>query len=231
MRQAAIADRAGVPRDGVARLRAARAAHPEDRVPTGPIAEFTAQDEDFARLRAEREVRADGRGREPSRHPAVGTIAVDFEVLLPPEDPEPRLAVHRAADDGSRAAPHRLCGGDGYRAGRQLTVGCEKHDPTRRRRACATDREPQLTEPSPVPADGSGPGGRALTHDRPPRTGPGPDRRPRLPVTAAVRLTSDHLPPGSVTDHGPARHRQRRADSRPGHACTTYWIGVDGCRW
>nr|BFD88661.1 hypothetical protein KitaXyl93_00210 [Kitasatospora sp. Xyl93] len=81
------------------------------------IAEYTAQDEEFARLRAEREVRVNGRGRKLLRHPAVGTIAVDFEVLLPLEDPELRLLVYRAADDESRAALHRLCGGDGYREG------------------------------------------------------------------------------------------------------------------
>ncbi|GAA0333845.1 helix-turn-helix transcriptional regulator [Streptomyces blastmyceticus] len=111
------ADRERVLRDGVAHLRAAWAAHPEDRALAGLIAEFTAQDEDFARFWAEREVRVNGRGRKLLRHPAVGTIAVDFEVLLPLEDPELRLLVYRAADDESRAALHRLCGGDGCQEG------------------------------------------------------------------------------------------------------------------
>ncbi|WKK26666.1 hypothetical protein QZH56_14360 [Streptomyces olivoreticuli] len=81
------------------------------------MATNTAQDEDFARFWAEREVRVNGRGRKLLRHPAVGTIAVDFEVLLPLEDPELRLLVYRAADDESRAALHRLCGGDGCQEG------------------------------------------------------------------------------------------------------------------
>ncbi|MFI6155076.1 helix-turn-helix domain-containing protein [Kitasatospora sp. NPDC051170] len=103
------ADRESVLRDGVAHLRAAWAAHPQDRALAGLIAEFTAQDEDFARLWAEREVRVNGRGRKPRRHPAVGAITVDFEILLPLEDPELRLLVYRAADQESRALLERLC--------------------------------------------------------------------------------------------------------------------------
>ncbi|MFJ4094101.1 helix-turn-helix domain-containing protein [Kitasatospora sp. NPDC089913] len=103
------ADRESVLRDGVAHLRAAWAAHPQDRALAGLIAEFTAQDADFARLWAEREVSANGRGRKLLRHPALGVIAVDFEVLLPLEDPGLRLLVYRAADQESRAALNRLC--------------------------------------------------------------------------------------------------------------------------
>ncbi|MFE3504330.1 helix-turn-helix transcriptional regulator [Kitasatospora sp. NPDC059160] len=103
------ADREGALRDGVAHLRAAWAAHPQDRALTDLIAEFTTQDEDFARLWSEREVRVNGRGRKLLRHPVVGAIAVDFEVLLPLEDPELRLLIYRAADEESRAALDRLC--------------------------------------------------------------------------------------------------------------------------
>ncbi|QLE73025.1 helix-turn-helix transcriptional regulator [Streptomyces rectiverticillatus] len=103
------ADRESALRDGVAHLRAAWAAHPQDRALAGLVAEFIAQDEDFARLWAEREVRVNGRGRKLLRHPAVGAIAVDFEVLLPLEDPELRLLVYRAADQESLASLDRLC--------------------------------------------------------------------------------------------------------------------------
>ncbi|WP_329379553.1 MmyB family transcriptional regulator [Streptomyces sp. NBC_01716] len=47
-------DRERVVREGIAHLRAAWAAHPEGRVLSGLIAEFTTRDEEFARLWAER---------------------------------------------------------------------------------------------------------------------------------------------------------------------------------
>ncbi|MFD7027259.1 helix-turn-helix transcriptional regulator [Streptomyces sp. NPDC059917] len=103
------ADREQALRDGIAHLRAAWAAHPEDRELSDLIAEFITQDEDFARLWSEREVSVNGRGRKMLRHPAVGPINVDFEVLLPLEDPELRLLVYRAADEESRKSLDRLC--------------------------------------------------------------------------------------------------------------------------
>ncbi|MFF7586330.1 helix-turn-helix domain-containing protein [Kitasatospora purpeofusca] len=103
------ADREQVLRDGVAHLRAAWAADPEDRALSGLIAEFVTQDEDFARLWSEREVSVNGRGRKLLRHPVAGAITVDFEVLLPLQDPGLRLLVYRAADEESRASLDRLC--------------------------------------------------------------------------------------------------------------------------
>ncbi|MBK3521119.1 MULTISPECIES: helix-turn-helix domain-containing protein [Streptomyces] len=102
------ADREQVLRDGIAHLRAAWAAHPQDGDLSALIAEFATQDEDFARLWSEREVGVNGRGRKVLRHPVVGTITVDFEVLLPLQDPELRLLVYRPADDKSRRSLDRL---------------------------------------------------------------------------------------------------------------------------
>ncbi|CAM5689973.1 MULTISPECIES: helix-turn-helix domain-containing protein [Streptomyces] len=102
------ADREQVLRDGIAHLRAAWAAHPEDRELSGLIAELATQDEDFARLWTEREVGVNGRGRKLLRHPVAGDITIDFEVLLPLQDPELRLLVYRAADEESRASLDRL---------------------------------------------------------------------------------------------------------------------------
>ncbi|MFF1379834.1 helix-turn-helix transcriptional regulator [Streptomyces sp. NPDC058308] len=101
-------DRARVVREGVAHLRAAWAAHPEDRTLSELITEFIARDEDFARLWAERDVRGNGRGHKVLRHPDAGVIAVHFEVLTPLQDPDQRLMICRPADDGSRAAMDRL---------------------------------------------------------------------------------------------------------------------------
>ncbi|TMU94921.1 helix-turn-helix transcriptional regulator [Streptomyces sp. DASNCL29] len=102
-------DRERVVREGIAHLRAAWAAHPEDAALTGLITEFTTQDEEFARLWAERDVKVNGRGSKVIRHPDVGVLALHFEVLMPLEDPDQRLLIYRAADDESQSALDRLC--------------------------------------------------------------------------------------------------------------------------
>lgn len=45
------------------------------------------------------------------RHPEVGPIALNFEVLTSVEDPDQRLLTYRAADDESQAALDRLTRG------------------------------------------------------------------------------------------------------------------------
>ncbi len=101
-------DRESVVRDGVAHLRTAWAAHPEDQALTDLIAEFT-RDEEFARLWTERDARVKGRGRKVMRHPDIGVIALHFETLTPLQDPDQRLVIYRAADDESQSALDRLC--------------------------------------------------------------------------------------------------------------------------
>ncbi|MFC9651241.1 helix-turn-helix transcriptional regulator [Streptomyces sp. NPDC056937] len=102
-------DRGRVVREGIAHLRAAWAAHPEDRALTGLIAEFITRDEEFARLWAERDIKANGRGDKVMRHPDAGMIGLRFEVLVPLQDPDHRLVIFRAADDESQSALDRLC--------------------------------------------------------------------------------------------------------------------------
>lgn len=102
-------DRERVVREGIAHLRAAWAAHPEDQALTDLIAEFTASDEQFARLWAERDVKVNGRGRKDMRHPDVGLLAVHFETLTPLQDTDQLLVIYRAADDESQSALDRLC--------------------------------------------------------------------------------------------------------------------------
>lgn len=101
-------DRERVVREGVAHLRAAWAAHPDDRALTDLIAEFSAGNEDFARLWAERDVKVNGRGRKVMRHPEAGVIAVHFETLRPLQDPDQLLVIYRAADKQSQSALDRL---------------------------------------------------------------------------------------------------------------------------
>jgi transcriptional regulator with XRE-family HTH domain len=101
-------DRERVVREGVAHLRAAWAAHPEDQALTDLIAECLTRDEEFARLWNERNVRGNGRGRKVMRHPDVGVIAVHFETLTPLQDPDQLLVIYRAADDASQSALDQL---------------------------------------------------------------------------------------------------------------------------
>ncbi|MGW7411996.1 helix-turn-helix domain-containing protein, partial [Streptomyces sp. NPDC054863] len=101
-------DRDRVVREGIAHLRAAWAAHPEDRALSDLIAECTTGDEQFARLWAERDIKVNGRGHKVLRHPVAGVVAVDFEVLVPLQDPGQRLVIYRAADEESRSAMDRL---------------------------------------------------------------------------------------------------------------------------
>ncbi|WP_290061986.1 helix-turn-helix transcriptional regulator [Amycolatopsis solani] len=97
-------DRERVVREGIAHLRAAWAAHPDDPVLTALIAECTEGNAEFARLWAERDVRGTGGGSKVLRHPVAGVIAVDFEVLVPLRDTGQRLMIGRPADDESREA-------------------------------------------------------------------------------------------------------------------------------
>ncbi|WP_242613866.1 helix-turn-helix transcriptional regulator [Actinomadura roseirufa] len=106
--RALYVDRERVIRQGIAHLRAAWARHPDDRALTDLIAEFTAHDEEFARLWAERDVKVNGRGRKELRHPDVGVIALDFDMLMPLQDEDQRLLIYRAADDESQSAMNRL---------------------------------------------------------------------------------------------------------------------------
>ncbi len=101
-------DRRRVVREGVAHLRAAWAAHPDDRTLTDLIAEFISGDDEFARLWAERDVKVNGRGEKVMRHPEVGVIAVHFEVLMPLEDTDQRLMICRAANAESKSALEQL---------------------------------------------------------------------------------------------------------------------------
>ncbi|WP_431922646.1 helix-turn-helix transcriptional regulator [Amycolatopsis tucumanensis] len=101
-------DRERVVREGIAHLRAAWAAHPDDQALTDLIAECARRDADFARWWAERDVKVDGRGHKVVRHPEAGEIALQFETLTPLRDAAQLLVIFRPADDESRSALERL---------------------------------------------------------------------------------------------------------------------------
>ncbi|MFJ8081054.1 helix-turn-helix transcriptional regulator [Streptomyces sp. NPDC096205] len=78
-----------------AALRAATAAHPEDRAAAALVAELRAQSAEFARLWEEHDVAARRGPTKRFRHPVVGLLELDCEVLLSP-DHRQSLVVHSA---------------------------------------------------------------------------------------------------------------------------------------
>lgn len=106
-----FAERERVIREGVADLRAAWAAHPEDQRLADLIGEFTALSEEFARAWDRHDVKVQGRGNKPLCHPEVGPLVVTYEVLMPVQDPDQRIIIYRAADADSQVALNRLAAG------------------------------------------------------------------------------------------------------------------------
>lgn len=109
--RASYLDREQVIRDGIADLRVAWAAHPDDPQLSSRIRDWCARSDEFARLWEQRDVRVNGRGRKRLRHPVLGVVTLDFEVLNPLPDPRERLVIYRAADATSQAALDRLTEG------------------------------------------------------------------------------------------------------------------------
>ena len=97
-------DREQIIREGIADLRAAWAAHPEDKVLADLVEELISHSPEFARYWALRDVRVNARGHKALLHPRVGPLTVEYEVLMPLQDPDQRLIIYRAADAVSQLA-------------------------------------------------------------------------------------------------------------------------------
>lgn len=97
-------DRDRAIREGIADLRAAWAANPQDAGLAALVEELLTRSSEFARLWALRDVKVNGRGHKPLRHPEVGPLTVAYEVLAPLQDPDQRLIIYRAADPASQVA-------------------------------------------------------------------------------------------------------------------------------
>src|SRR4051812_31690388 len=96
-------DRERIIREGIADLRAAWAAHPDDTALAGLI-ERLSRSEEFARLWERRDVMVNGHGTKALLHPRVGPFSIEYDVLTPLGDPGRRLVVYRAADAASQEA-------------------------------------------------------------------------------------------------------------------------------
>lgn len=95
-------ERERVIREGIADLRAAWAAHPDDAELAALLDDLVSGSPEFARLWEQHAVRVNGRGRKPMLHPEFGPLTVDFEVLLPMSEPDLRVVLYRAADEASQ---------------------------------------------------------------------------------------------------------------------------------
>jgi transcriptional regulator with XRE-family HTH domain len=96
-------DREKTVREGIADLRAAWAARPDDTALEALITALN-RSEEFARLWAQRDVRVNGRGVKRLCHQTLGPLAVQYEALIPLQNPELRLIVYRAADPVTQRA-------------------------------------------------------------------------------------------------------------------------------
>ena len=99
-----LLDRERAIREGIADLRAAWAARPDDAALGALIEELRSASAEFDRLWALRDVKVSGRGRKPLLHPAAGPLTVEYETLAPLQDPDQRLIIYRAADAASQSA-------------------------------------------------------------------------------------------------------------------------------
>ncbi|MFJ3664994.1 helix-turn-helix transcriptional regulator [Streptomyces sp. NPDC090106] len=82
-------------RQHVASLRAVAAARPDDPAPAALVAELRSGSEEFARLWEEHEVSVRRQATKRFRHPQVGLLELDCEILLG-EDGVQQLVVHTA---------------------------------------------------------------------------------------------------------------------------------------
>jgi transcriptional regulator with XRE-family HTH domain len=97
-------DRDSVVREGIADLRAAWAAHPEDTALDKLVDELTSHSTVFARLWPKRCVRVNARGLRRLMHPQARPMTVEYEILTPLQDADHRLIIYRAADTASQTA-------------------------------------------------------------------------------------------------------------------------------
>ncbi|MEU1340405.1 helix-turn-helix transcriptional regulator [Streptomyces sp. NPDC005827] len=88
-------DRPARAREHVANLRAVAASRPTDPAPAALVAELLAGSEEFARLWADHEVAVRRAATKRFRHPTVGLLELDCEVLLN-ADTHQQLVVHTA---------------------------------------------------------------------------------------------------------------------------------------
>jgi transcriptional regulator with XRE-family HTH domain len=114
-------DRERIIREGIADLRAAWAAHPDDTALADLVQRLRSQSEEFTRLWERRDVMVNGHGTKALLHPEAGPLTIEYDVLTPLGDAGRRLILYRAADAASQqvldtAAREARAGGPALRA-------------------------------------------------------------------------------------------------------------------
>jgi transcriptional regulator with XRE-family HTH domain len=97
-------DREDIIREGIADLRAAWAAHPDDTALADLIERLRSESEESARLWERRDVKVNAHGTKALVHPRIGPLSIEFDVLTPLGDESLRMVVYRAADPVSQEA-------------------------------------------------------------------------------------------------------------------------------
>ncbi|WP_046731681.1 helix-turn-helix transcriptional regulator [Streptomyces humi] len=87
----------------VANLRISAGRYPDDPALTGLVGELSVKSADFRRLWADHEVKACAYGVKRVRHPVAGLLALPYETLTVPEDPDQTLVVY-TPEPGSETA-------------------------------------------------------------------------------------------------------------------------------
>ncbi|WP_084216568.1 helix-turn-helix transcriptional regulator [Pseudonocardia spinosispora] len=95
-------DRERTVRESIADLRAAWAARPHDTALAALVDELRSSSAEFERLWALRDVQINGRGQKRLCHPEHGPLTIEYEALVPLQDPDQRLVVYRGADPSSQ---------------------------------------------------------------------------------------------------------------------------------
>jgi transcriptional regulator with XRE-family HTH domain len=101
--RALMVDWEPVARETVGVLRMAAGRYPDDPALAALVGELTVKSDDFSRWWRSREVRRKSHGTKRLVHPVVGPLAIAYETLRLPDEPDQVLVTYYAAEPGSPA--------------------------------------------------------------------------------------------------------------------------------
>jgi len=101
-------DRERIIREGIADLRAAWAAHPDDEDLADLVRMLCSESAEFTDLWERRDVKVQSTGRKRLNHPEVGRFTIEYDVLTPLGDTAQRLVVYKAVDAVAQQALDRI---------------------------------------------------------------------------------------------------------------------------
>ncbi|MGW3438838.1 helix-turn-helix domain-containing protein [Streptomyces bacillaris] len=109
--------------DMVSYLRLYAGCHPDDPQLSALVGELSVKNDEFRRLWATHNVKEKGHGVKLLRHPLVGDMALSYETLHLPDDPEQYLVTYHAEPGSESAQALRLLASWGADAGRTEALG------------------------------------------------------------------------------------------------------------